>query len=81
MKTLNLIDTPYGTGSISLNADGDHFIFKDVMFSNANYDTNFAALAFSMSLTNPQKTNYILRNMHIIGNKNLLLFGNKLLTS
>lgn len=57
--TLNLIDTPYGTGSISLNADGDHFIFKDVMFSNANYDTNFAALAFSMSLTNPQKTNYI----------------------
>lgn len=57
-KTLDLASTPYGSGTISLNATSDHVTFNNVYFTNEKFDSNITAIGFCFTKFNPTTTNF-----------------------
>ena len=58
-STFDLANTPYGSGTISVNKEMNHVVFSDVFMSNQFYDSNFSCIGFLFRRFNPSDTNII----------------------
>lgn len=57
-KTFDLSTTPYGTGTITVNEIGNHFVFDNVMFTNEFMDSNFNGFGFRAITFDPSIEEY-----------------------
>ncbi|MCQ2742261.1 MAG: hypothetical protein MJ239_03070 [Bacilli bacterium] len=45
-KTFDLANTPYGSGTITVNESWNHFVFDNVAMTNQFFDSNFEGIGF-----------------------------------